>query len=146
MTEDPKERNRSLVSRYFDEILSAGRLEVIDALMRPDFVFHIATIPEGVHGIDAYKEFVQNLRVAFPDAVFVPERQIAEETRAAARWTFTGTHQGYFLGVAPTQRFVTDQGIDIFHFADGYITDIWANEDAFGLLKQLGAIPADVAG
>jgi steroid delta-isomerase-like uncharacterized protein len=146
MADDDRERNRQMVSRYFAEVLSAGRLETIDELMRPDFVFNIPTIPGGVHGIDAYKEFVRTLRTAFPDGVFAAEQVIAVDTRAAARWTFKGTHRGPFLGVAPTGRVVTDYGIDVFHFAGGQITDIWANEDAFGLMRQLGAIPADVAG
>jgi steroid delta-isomerase-like uncharacterized protein len=137
-----KEQNKEIVTRYFTEILSAGSLAAIDELMRADFVFHIATIPAGVRGIPAYKQFVQGLRSAFPDGIFAIESQIAEEDRAAARWTFKGTHKGSFLGIAPTGKVVTDYGIDIFHFGDGKITDIWANEDAFGLLTQLGAIPA----
>jgi steroid delta-isomerase-like uncharacterized protein len=147
MTDDDVQgHNRQLVTRYFEEVLSAGRLETIDELMRADFVFNITTIPGGVHGIAAYKDFVRGLRTAFPDGVFSAERLIAVADKAAARWTFKGTHRGPFLGVAPTGRVVTDEGIDIFHIAGGRITDIWANEDAFGLMKQLGAIPADAAG
>jgi len=145
MVMDKKEQNRQIMQRYFEEVLSAGRLQTIDELMRPDFIFRISTIPEGVRGIEAYKDFVRNLRVAFPDGVFTIEQQIAEETRTAARWTFKGTHQGPFLGVSPTHKVMTDQGIDIFHFADGKIIDIWANEDALGLSKQLGLIPASSA-
>lgn len=144
MTKNLKEYNRKLISRYFDEILTAGRLETIDELMHPAFIFRIPDIPQDIRGIDSYKDFVRRVHTAFPDAVFTPERIIAEETRAAARWTFSGTHQGPFLGVAPTHRAVTDQGIDIFHFADDLISNIWASEDPFGILKQLGAIPADV--
>jgi steroid delta-isomerase-like uncharacterized protein len=137
------EQNRLTVQRYFDEILTQGRLNVIDELMRPDFVFRISTIPGGVNGIPAYKAFVAGLRTAFPDGVFSVDREIAEETSAAARWNFKGTHKGPFLGVPPTGKVMTDQGIDIFHFGSGKITDIWVNEDAFGLLKQLGVIPAN---
>jgi steroid delta-isomerase-like uncharacterized protein len=138
-----REKNREVTRRCFEEVLSDGRLETIDEIMRPDVVFNIATIPDGVHGINAYKDFVRGLRVAFPDGVFSIDRQIiAEETRTAVYWSFKGTHKGPFLGVPPTGKVVTDQGIDIIHFASGKITDIWANEDAFGLMKQLGVIPA----
>ncbi len=135
-----KEQNKEIVKRYFDEVLTAGNLAAIDELMRADLVFRIPTIPGGVRGIPAYKQFVQGLRAAFPDAVFAIESQIAEDDRAAARWTFKGTQRGEFLGVAPTNKSVTDYGIDIFHIAGGKITDIWANENAYGLLTQLGAI------
>jgi steroid delta-isomerase-like uncharacterized protein len=140
------ERNHQLTRRYFAEVLTQGKLDVINELMRSDFVFRISTIPGGVRGIDAYKGFVTGLRTAFPDGVFSIDRLIAEESRAAARWNFRGTHKGPFLGVAPTGKVMTDQGIDIFHIAGGKITDIWVNEDAFGLLKQLGVIPSSGAG
>lgn len=51
------------------------------------------------------------------------------------------THRGSFLSIPPTGKVVTDQGVDIFHFADGRIARIYAVEDAFGLLRQLGALP-----
>jgi len=140
--ENVKDANAKIVRRYFEEVLSAGRMDVIVELIRPDFVFSIPTVPGGVRGIGPYQAFVRGLREAFPDAIFSPTRQIVEETRAAAYWTFRGTHLGPFLGVSATGKVVTDQGIDIFHFADGRVTDIWANEDAYGLMRQLGAIPA----
>jgi predicted ester cyclase len=108
--------------------------------MRSDFVFNISTVPGGVRGIPAYKEFVRGLRLAFPDGAFLIDTAIGDETRAAARWHFQGTHRGEFLGVAPTGKKITDNGIDIFRIANGKITDIWANEDAYGLFKQLGAV------
>jgi steroid delta-isomerase-like uncharacterized protein len=135
------ERSRELAQRYFDEILNKGDMAAIDALFTPDFVFYIPTIPDGVRGRDAYKDFVRNLRNAFPDGVFTPVGQPAEGDKAAVRWTFKGTHRGEFLGVAPTGRTVTDNGIDIFHIVDGQIAEIWANEDALGLMQQLGVVP-----
>ena len=142
MAADSKEANAQMVQRYFTEVLSSASLDKawnsIDELMRPDFVFRISTIPRGVRGIQAYKEFLRGLKTAFPDGVFSIDKHMAETTRAAARWNFRGTHSGEFLGVPPTKKVITDQGIDIFHFAGGKITDIWANEDAFGLQKQLG--------
>lgn len=144
MAADSKEANTLMMQRYFTEVLSSPSLEKawksIDELMRPDFVFRISTIPGGVRGIPAYKEFMRGLKTAFPDGVFSIDKHMAESTRGAARWNFRGTHNGEFLGVPPTKKVITDQGIDIFHFAGGKITDIWANEDAFGLLKQLGVI------
>jgi steroid delta-isomerase-like uncharacterized protein len=135
------ERSRELARRYFDEILNKGDMGAIDALLTPDFVFYITTIPGGVRGREAYKDFVRNLRNAFPDGVFTPVGQIAEGDKAAVRWTFKGTHRGEFLGVAPTGRTITDDGIDIFQVVDGRISEIRANEDALGLMQQLGVVP-----
>jgi steroid delta-isomerase-like uncharacterized protein len=139
------ERSRELAQRYFDEILNKGDTAAIDALLTPDFVFYIATIPGGVRGRDAYKDFLHNLRNAFPDGVFTPVEQIVEGNKAAVRWTFEGTHRGEFLGVAPTGRIITDQGIDIFQLVDGQIAEVRASEDALGLMQQLGVVPGQTA-
>lgn len=137
----PTEQSRDLALRYFDEILNKADLAAIDALLAPDFVFLITTIPGGVRGREAYKGFVRDLRNAFPDGVFTPVGQVAEDGKAAVRWTFKGTHRGPFLGVAPTGRTVTDNGIDMFRVVDGRIAEIQVNEDALGLMTQLGALP-----
>jgi steroid delta-isomerase-like uncharacterized protein len=136
------DNGRQLELRYFNEILTAGALDVVDQIMTSDVVFNIPTIPGGVKGREGYKSFLHGLRNAFPDAVFSPVRTIAEGEKAAVMWTFRGTHKGEFLGVAPTGKVVTDYGIDILHFANGKISEIWANEDALGLMQQLGAIPS----
>ena len=133
---------RQLALRYFNEILTAGALDVVDQIMTSDVVFNIPTIPGGVRGSEGYKNFLRGLRNAFPDGVFSPLRNIAEGEKAAVMWTFRGTQKGEFLGVPPTNKVVTDYGIDILHFAGGKIREIWANEDALGLMQQLGAIPS----
>jgi steroid delta-isomerase-like uncharacterized protein len=140
----PSEQSRELCRRYFEDVLTKGDLAQIDALMAPDVAFYIPTIPGGVHGRDGVRQFVRTLRAAFPDGAFVPEpgAVIAEGDKAAARWKFRGTHRGEFLGIPPTGKAVTDEGIDVFHIAGGQIARIYAVEDAFGLLKQLGALPA----
>ena len=42
----------------------------------------------------------------------------------------------------PTGNHVTDQGIDIFTIGNGKIVEIFVNENDFGLMQQLGAIPS----
>ena len=60
----------------------------------------------------------------------------------ALRFTFHGSHQGEFMGIAPTGKQVTMSGINIFRIADGKIVEMWNQEDVLGMMQQLGAIPA----
>jgi steroid delta-isomerase-like uncharacterized protein len=138
----PSEQSRELCRKYFSKILTAGDLGLIDSLMAPDVSLSIPTIPDGVHGRQGIKQFVMTLRTAFPDGAFAPEPDgvIADGEKAAARWSFRGTHKGPFLGIEPTGKVVTDQGVDILHIANGQIARIYIVEDAFGLLRQLGAL------
>ena len=63
-----------------------------------------------------------------------------EGKKVVLRFTFRGTHQGEFMGVAPTGKQVTMAGIDIFRIADGKIAELWNQEDVLGMLRQIGAI------
>jgi steroid delta-isomerase-like uncharacterized protein len=134
--------NKQIVSRYFNEVMSQGKLEVIDEIIAPNFAFRIPTLPDPIRGRDGMKQFVTVLRTAFPDIQFTVERQIFEGNKIASRYSMSATHKGEFLGVPPTGKKVTDIGNDLFHLAGGQIVNIWVSEDALGLLQQLGAIPA----
>jgi len=58
------------------------------------------------------------------------------------RHLLTGTHQGALMGIPPTGKEIALSGTDIYRFVDGKIAEEWAQPDLFGLLSQLGVIPA----
>ena len=74
------------------------------------------------------------------------EDLIAEDDKVVARWTARCTHQGEFMGVAPTGRQVTMGGTSIYRFADGKLAEEWKHWDALGLFQQLGTYPATAEG
>jgi len=67
---------------------------------------------------------------------------IEEGDRVIARWTMSMTHTGDFLGIKPTNKRVTVNGMSIQQFKNGQIVAGWDNWDQLGLLVQLGAVPA----
>jgi predicted ester cyclase len=79
---------------------------------------------------------------AYPDLHVTIEDLIAEGDKVVARNTVTGTHQGEYLGVAPTGRAVTYNEIFIFRFVNGMIAETWGVVDVVSQLKQFGAIPS----
>jgi len=76
---------------------------------------------------------------------FLDEEVIAEGETVAARVTWTGTHRGSFLGIAPTGRTVRQKQMHFMHFRNGQMVGHLAVRDDLGLRQQLGAIaaPAD---
>jgi predicted ester cyclase len=66
---------------------------------------------------------------------------IAEGEKVSYRWTARGTHQGEFLGIAPTGKQMTTTGIVIERLTNGKLTEGWTSSDTLGLMRQLGAIP-----
>jgi len=136
VTEDP-EQNLKTTHLYFNEIMSQGKLELIEEIMTPDFQFIIPTQPAPIAGYDNMKGFVTYLRTAFPDITFTVEREIAGDNKVASRWRIKGTHKGEFLGMPATGNIVEDYGIDIFTFEQGKIKTMHVNENDFGLFQQL---------
>ena len=66
------------------------------------------------------------------DVTFTTDVLVTDGDLVARRWTMRATHQGPFLGVAPTGRRVTMTGIDVLRVVDGRFTEIWHNEDVAG--------------
>jgi predicted ester cyclase len=53
----------------------------------------------------------------------------------------TMVHSGPFLGITPTNKRVTVNGMSIQRFANGQIIAGWDNWDQLSLLVQLGLVP-----
>ncbi len=137
------EENKAIVVQLYEEIFNKGNVELADKLVAPNAVNHDpAAPPNTTSGALGVKAVVTMLRVAFPDDHHTIEDLIAEGDKVVVRLTHTGTHQGAFLGLAPTGKHITNTSIHIFRFADGQLVEAWANRDDLGLLQQLGAIPA----
>jgi hypothetical protein len=81
------------------------------------------------------------LRV-YPDIHLTVEDLIAEGDKVVGRTTVTATHQGEFMGVAPTGKSVTYNEIFIFRFAGGRVVETWGVVDVYSQMKQIGVIPA----
>lgn len=135
------EENKVLVRRWLDEVLTRGNLRRVDELFAPNYVLHDPGAPQEVHGHEGLKRYVASYRAAYPDACFAVEDQITERDVVVTRWMMSGTHEGEFMGVAPTGKLVTVMGMDIVRIVDGEILEYWGEFDVMGMLRQLGITP-----
>ena len=132
-----------MTNRFIEEVFNKGDLSVADELCAPDIV---RTEPPSTgavtNGIEELKQFVVAVRTAFPDVKITIDRgMIARANRVTAQWTFSGTHQGEFMGVAATGKKVTNSGISILTFAKGKIVADYGMWDPLNLWRQLGVDP-----
>lgn len=93
-----------------------------------------------IHGPEGVKQFMAQYVTAFSHAQSVVEDQVAEGDRVVSRLTFTGTHTGLWMGIAPTGKPVTVKGMALYRLTDGKIAAQWTIGDTLGLLQQLGAV------
>jgi steroid delta-isomerase-like uncharacterized protein len=130
----------AVVRRYFEEVLGAGRVDLLNELVAPDYVDHTGRSGRAP-GAAGIREMVSLFHTAFPDLVITVEDTITQHDRVATRFTIAGTQTGPFAGVAPTGKRVLITGIAISRVANGRITEQWDQADMLGLLQQLGALP-----
>lgn len=135
------DEHRTVLRRYFSDLINKRDYASADRLLAADFTFHDPAVSPEPMTREAFLAFLGAFNVAFPDYQFSVEDQIVCDDKAVARWRFTGTHRGEFLGIAATGRAVTLTGIDIFEFSGGKIVQGWVETNVAGLLRQLGVLP-----
>jgi steroid delta-isomerase-like uncharacterized protein len=137
------EANKTLVRRWFEEVWNQGREETIDELFAANGIgYGLGDTDVTLRGPADFKPFVRNLRGALPDIHMTIEDIIAEGDKVTVRITVEGTHKGGQLGVAPTGRKVRIEGLVVLRIANGQIVEGWNSWDQLGLLRQIGALPA----
>lgn len=132
--------NKQLLRRYYEEVLMQGRVDILEAIARADYVEH-SPFPGHGQGLEGLRQRVNTLRTAF-NQHFTLELLIAEGDKVAVLWTTRGTHTGEFLGLPATGKSYTIQGVDIHQLRDGRMAEHWDVVDLYGFLVQVGAVPA----
>ena len=130
------EESKAIVQRFYRDMVNQGNLDLADELLAPDYVEHWS--PAG-SGIEGFRQFAVGLVAAFPDLQVTVEDLVAEGNRVVARVTVHATHEGALMGMTPTGRQVSFEGIDIFEVEDGRIVGRWNLRTLLSLMQQLGA-------
>lgn len=135
--------NERLARRFPEEAATGGDVDVLDEILADDFVDH-SLFGREVVGVEASKAQLRAILTAFPDFEATVEDVVAEGDRVAMRVTLSGTHEGEFMGLEPTGNSF-EVGNAVFNrVADGRIVERWTLPDTFGMLQQLGVLPADL--
>jgi len=136
------EQNKALFRRLMEEVFDRGNISLIDELFAPDFVEHEELPPGIAAGSEGVKQLSTMFRSAFPDFKATIDDIIAEGDKVVVRGTWSGTHKGEFMGIAPTGKRVSFGVIDIVRIEGGKFVEHWGQMDNMGLMQQLGLIPA----
>jgi predicted ester cyclase len=118
--------NKAVVRRFNRDLLERGDERGYDELIADDFVNRSAA-----PGMDPGREgmrfmFEKVLRPALSGVRVEIHDQVAEGDKVTTRKTIHGTHTGALLGVAPTNRAVAIDVIDIVRLRAGQYVEHWS--------------------
>ncbi len=129
---------KAVVRRNTEEVQSHGNFDVFEELFADDFVDHTPQ-PNMTPNKAGVRDLYRRLRAAFPDFHADIHWQAADGELVTTYKTYHGTHEGMFLGMAPTGRKIQFETVDVMRVRNGKITDHWGVANLFSLMQQLGA-------
>lgn len=116
--------------------INKGDYDCLDEICDEHMINH-HTVPHPDNENGTFRQYIEDLRSAFPDLTITAEHMDATENDMTVIYTLCGTHQGKFLGVEPTGRRVRARGMQVTRFEDGKIVERWGSADELSMLKQL---------
>jgi steroid delta-isomerase-like uncharacterized protein len=134
------EDNKALVRRLFETGMNQKNLSVFDEVLAPNYVNY--TFPAPAPGAEGFKQVIGMFFSAFPNMHVAVEDAIAQGDKVATRGSFTGTHQGAFMGIPATGKQVNVAYCDMWRVENGKLVENWVQLDMLGLMQQLGVVPA----
>jgi predicted ester cyclase len=123
---------------FVRQVQEQGRLELIEQLVRPDFLNH--TVEPGQRGDRAgIGETVAAMHQAFSDLRIEVLHCVGDGDLVATHKMFRGRHTGSWFGLPPSGKPVEFRVMDLVRFRDGLWAEHWAVADAARLLRQTAA-------
>ena len=120
------EANKQLVRRLVDEVVNQRNPDLLQGLARGEFA-------------ELARRWISPFRSSFPDFRMEIVELVAENDTVVAHFKCSGTHNGEWLGVAPTgRRFEDVDEIYIFQVRDGRLAGAIGVEDNLARMRQLG--------
>lgn len=129
------------IRRLLEEGYGKGNTAVFDEICDPSYRAHDPI--SGDLDLARAKESCRGYKTAFPDLKPTILASFQEGDTVVTHWRMTGQHQKSLMGIEPTGKRVTVEGISLSRFKGGRLSEDWVQWDALGMLRQLG-VPAGI--
>ena len=138
------ESNKTIVRRYFEEVLDKRKLDILDEIVTTDCIIHRPEVSEPIRGLDAFKQALEKILQVYSEFTTIIHDLIAEEDRVACRLSHRAVNRSEWtsrLGTHPVAgKTVSWPAIAIFRIRDGKIAEEWVSRDELGMLIDLGVL------
>ena len=133
-------RNKQTMQK-FETMINTCDEKLAQELIFEKASFYTPASPEPLYGGKGYLSVVYWMRKGFSNVQWKLDEIVADENKAAVRWTLTGTHDGEFMGIKASGVKIKTTVMNFYYFNDeGKIINDIAAEGMIGILRPL--IPA----
>jgi steroid delta-isomerase-like uncharacterized protein len=132
------EQNKAMVLQFY-QAFDDRQMEQALELLAPDFVAHLAGMPEPLDG-EGFKQFGMSFYLAFSEGQHVFDQILVSDDKVVTCGRFTARHLGEFQGLPATGKQISLSIMHIDRVEDGKIVEHWGQGDALGLMQQLGIV------
>jgi len=136
---------RALLQRFIDDVINAQDLDGALVEMVAENFVALNPLPGQGPGRAGLADVLAMMFTGFPDLRWTLHDTLVEGDRVMGFSTWTGTHEGEFMGIPATGRTATIEAWTIDRFRDGIFVESRIIIDVAGLLGQLGVLPAPQA-
>lgn len=134
------EENKKIMNYFIEEVINNKNLNVTNDIVAENFIEEIPFPGQGP-GREGLRFALQAMFTGFPDMRWTVHEQIAEGEKVVTRFSWTGTHQGDFMGIPATNKTVEVWGVVIDVVKNKLFSESRIIMDNVGLLQQLGVMP-----
>ena len=134
------ERNKELMKK-FETMINTADVELAEELVASDAAFYTPASPEPLYGGEGYLSVVHWMRKGFSDVQWHITDMAADVDKVAVKWDLTGTHDGEFMGIKPTNKKISVCVMNFYYFnKEGQVVNDIAAEGMIGILRGIGAM------
>ena len=130
-------KSTAIAKAWHDDVINKRNPTILSQIFGPEVVHHAAGGYPKVLNAEGIAGMMGDLLTAFPDLLITFDQFIAKDDFVVERYTASGTHQGHFGNLQPTNRTATWTGINIFRIGCERIVEVWSEVDAEGRRRQL---------
>ena len=134
------DRNKELMKK-FETMINTADEKLAEELVSEKASFYTPASPKPLYGGKGYLSVVHWMRKGFSDVQWKLDEMVADEDKVAVKWNLTGTHDGEFMEIKPTNKKISVCVMNFYYFSkDGKVVNDIAAEGMIGILKGIGVM------
>jgi predicted ester cyclase len=116
------EGNKSLVRRYYEEVVSTGDVERVSEFIAIGYTEVYRNVRHEL-GVEGARQHLLGVRRTYPDLVITVDHQIAEAEWVVSLVTARGTHSEEWLGIPASAATLEFTCVNVDRVVDGRIVE-----------------------